>query len=365
MIPPEPRRNRQTRPDAVRLVSRRGAIRLLVAGGGAGLATAVAPVGRLLASQAAAGPIIRSILKDLRPDEIGPGAVLFHEHLSVRWGRPQHFTDDVALIAEEVRASRADGIACIVDAGHADIGRSIEALRRIAVESGLPVVASGGYYTQRLYPADLARRSEEALVEELVQDAARHRLGAVGEIGQELGEMTPDERKVFRAVGKAHVRTGLPIFTHSPYLGSRASAKPVPPDAALRQLDLLESMGVAPGHVALGHVCCLDDRTATVAQQIAKRGAFVGFDRVTLDAIVPDAARVVMVRALVDAGHADRLLLSSDFFQEERLKKRGGPGFGQTVTTFAPKLIEAGVPEPTLQRILSDNPRRFLAFAPK
>jgi phosphotriesterase-related protein len=289
--------------------------------------------------------------------------VLFHEHLSARWGRPQHFTDDVALIAAEVKASRADGIACIVDAGHADLGRSLDALTRIATDSGMPVVASGGYYTQRLFPPDLAAKSEDALTEELVQDAARYRFGAFGEIGQELGEMTADERKVFRAVGRAHVRTGLPIFTHSPYVGTRAKAAPVPRDTALRHLDLLESVGVAPVHVALGHMCCLDDPKAVVAQQVAKRGAFVGFDRVTLEGILPDTIRVEMVRSLIDAGYADQLLLSSDFYLEGNLKKRGGPGLGLTVTKFGPKLIEAGVPEATLRRILSDNPRRFLAFA--
>lgn len=314
--------------------------------------------------QGTARPIIRTILRDLSPDEIGPGAVLFHEHLSARWGRAQHFSDDVTLIAEEVKSTRADGIACIVDAGHPDIGRSIDALRRIATESGMPVVASGGYYTQRLFPPDLAAKSEEALVDELVQDAAKQRFGAFGEIGQELGEMTADERKVFRAVGKAHVRTGLPIFTHSPYTGARAGAAPVPREAALHQLDLLESMGVRPERVALGHMCCLDDPKATVAQQVAKRGAFVGFDRVTLEAILPDATRITMIRSLIDAGYADQLLLSSDFYREENLKKRGGPGFGMTVTTFGPRLVAAGVPEATLRRILNDNPRRFLAFVP-
>jgi len=344
-------------------IDRRDVLRLLALGSGAvalGSATATAAQGTR-----APRPVIRTILKDLTPDELGPGAVLFHEHLSAKWGRPQHFSDDVALIAEEVRSSRSDGVACIVDAGHPDIGRSIDALRRIATESGMPLVASGGYYTQRLFPPELADKSEDALVDELVQDAARQRFGAFGEIGQELGEMTPTERKVFRAIGRAHGRTGLPVFTHSPYVGRRANAAPVPREAALRQLDLLESMGVAPAHVALGHMCCLDDPKAEIAQQVAKRGAFVGFDRVTLEGILPDTVRVTMVRSLVDAGYADLLLLSSDFYAETNLKKRGGPGFGMTVTRFKPKLVEAGVPDATLQRILNDNPRRFLAFVPR
>jgi phosphotriesterase-related protein len=89
--------------------------------------------------------------------------------------------------------------------------------------------------------------------------------------------MTSDERKVFRAVAKAHLRTNLPIFTHNAY-GTGAN---VPRDAGLRQLDLFESAGVNPQRVAIGHMCCVDDPKSEIIKQIAKRGAFVGFDRVT------------------------------------------------------------------------------------
>ena len=264
---------------------------------------------------------------------------------------------------EETRAAARSGIACIVDAGHPDIMRSLGALRRITRESGMPIVASGGFYVQRTYPPDIAARSVEEISNDLVHEAMAQRLGAFGEIGQEAGHMTPDEQKVFKAIAQAHLRTGLPIYTHNPYIGRRA-APPVPLDVALRQLDLFETAGVAPQHLALGHVCCLDDPKATVAITLARRGAFVGFDRVTLNGIIPDEARVVMAMALIDAGYADHLLLSSDFAVEDALTKNGGPGLAQTVTVFAPMLLAAGVPEDTIQQILVDNPRRFLAFVP-
>lgn len=89
----------------------------------------------------------------------------------------------------------------------------------------------------------------------------------------------------------------------------------------------------------------------------------MGFDRVTL-ALLPDADKVIAVMALVEAGHADRLLLSSDFASARALKKNGGAGLAQTVTVFGPMLLEAGLPAATLRSILEDNPRRFLAFAP-
>ena len=152
--------------------------------------------------------------------------------------------------------------------------------------------------------------------------------------------------------------------SHNAYTGTRVVNPSVPREAALRQLDVLEAAGAKPQKIAIGHVCCLDDPTAEVAKRVARRGAFVGFDRVTIQ-ILPDSKRVKMILALLEAGYADNLLLSSDFSSPRALKKNGGAGLAQTVTVFGKMLLEAGVKQETLHSILVDNPRRFLAFVPK
>jgi phosphotriesterase-related protein len=321
------------------------------------------------------GAVIRTLVKDLSPDVI-TGPTLFHEHLSIRYpltrtlaaargeAVPESFTDDVDLMVEETRAAGKDGVSCIVDGGHPDMDRDLAALRRIANESGVHIVASGGFYMQRNYPPDVAAKSADQLADELARDATRDRLGAFGEIGQQGGVLTDDERKVFTAVAKAQARTGLPIFTHNAYTGTRQVTTPVPMDTALRQLDVLEAGGANPRHVAIGHVCCLDDVKAEIPRQLAKRGVFVGFDRVLLP-IVPDPQKVTTILAFLEAGHVDHLLLSSDFANGRALKKNGGRGIAQTVTSFGPMLLKAGVSDATLRHILVDNPRRLLAFVPK
>ena len=321
------------------------------------------------------GAVIRTLVKDVPPGEI-TGRTLFHEHLSIRYpltkaiaeqqGRPvpPSFTDDVDLIVDETKLARQDGVSCIVDGGHPDMDRNLSALKRIAAESGVHIVGSGGFYMQRNYPTDVASKSADQLADELARDAKEQRLGAFGEIGQQGGVLTDDERKVFTAVARAQAKTGLPIFTHNPYTGMRATDPPVPMDAALKQLDVLETAGADLRHVAIGHVCCLNDVTAEIPKQLAKRGVFVGFDRVGIP-IVPDAQKVTTILAFLEAGYVDQLLLSSDFSNGRALKKNGGPGIAQTVTMFGPMLVKAGVSEATLGHILIDNPRRFLAVRPK
>jgi phosphotriesterase-related protein len=314
------------------------------------------------------GSTIRTLLRDLPPSALGSGATLFHEHLSIdlpptgppRGGGPPlpAATSDVELMIREVTTAGNEGVVCIVDGGHPDMGRKLDNLRRIANSTPVHIVAGGGYYMQRTYPPEIASKTEDQIADELVHEANRDRLGAYGEIGEAAGgaALTPDERKVFRAVGKAHRRNHLPIFTHNAY----GTGPMVPREAGLRQLDVLESVGVKPQRIAIGHTCCLDDPGADIIKQIAKRGAFVGFDRVT-GGMVPDDKKVIMVQAFLDAGYRDQLLLCSDFTGRRTAAR---PGYGNTLTVFLPKLRAAGISEETLHIITADNPRRFLAFVP-
>jgi phosphotriesterase-related protein len=216
--------------------------------------------------------------------------------------------------------------------------------------SGLPIVAGGGFYAQPFYPPEIATWSEDQIVDVLVKRASTQPIGAFGEIGT-WTEMTGDERKVFRAVGRAHLKTNLPIFTHSDY--GRGAAE---------QLDVFESVGVKPERICIGHIGGLRDPNVEVVKSLCKRGAFVGYDR---QGGAGDAPNVPQVKALIEAGYAGNLLFASDFSSATQLKKNGGAGYAKTVTVFVPKLRAAGVEEETLHGILVDNPRRFLAFVPK
>jgi predicted metal-dependent phosphotriesterase family hydrolase len=360
-------------------LSRREALNLLGLGGLALISTTHGHSSVLAAPlQAGARPravtfpqnsVIRTLLKDIPPQTLTSGATLFHEHFSIALppatppapNAPPPLpnpTKDLDLMVEEAKAALKDGIGCIVDGGHADMGTDYEFLKQVTLRSGLPIVASGGYYMERVYPPDLATKNEDQIAEELARQATANRFGAFGEIGENPdAPMSPLERKVFRAIGKAHVRTNLPIFTHNAY----GTGPNVPANAGLVQLDVLESAGVRPQRIAVGHTCCLDDPKADIIKQIAKRGAFVGFDRVT-GGRVPDDKKVIMVLAFLDAGYADQLLLCSDFTGRRSAAR---PGYGNTVTVFAPMLRKAGVKEETVHAILYDNPRRFLAFVPK
>jgi phosphotriesterase-related protein len=247
---------------------------------------------------------------------------------------------DVDLMAAELTTARNDGVACIVDGGHPDMGRDLDFVRQAAMKAGLAVVAGCGFYSQPFYPKEIATMSEEQIAQALIKQADEDPAGAFGEIGS-WDEITADERKVFRAVGKAHLATNLPIFTHTG----------IPGKSALEQLDILEDAGVKPERVVIGHLGNLVDANVYVHKTVCRRGAFVAFDRQGNN----DTQQVPMVMSLIDAGLADHLLFSGD----------ASRGYSKTVTVFLPKLKAAGATDDVLHRIMVDNPRRFLAFVPK
>jgi len=340
--------------------SRRQAIGMLGLGAGLGLVEALrGEVGAPRTQTIPRGAIIRTILKDLPPDGVGTGAALMHEHLTAG--------GNVDVVVDELKASGQQGLSCIVDAA---TGRreeaALEKLRTIATRSGVHVVVAGGYFQdldnlQTPYPPQVAQMTVDQIAEQFARDANAQRWGALGEIGTS-NTMRPDERKVLRAVGKAHLRSGLPIFTHTPHDSCST--------CALEQLEILESEGVNTKQLCIGHLSeILDDPQAETHKKIAKRGAFLGFD--TVGHFLPhspkmtDAMRVTLIKAVLDAGYEDHVLLSSDLGRQPDLKSNWGAGYSTVATVFVPKLRYAGVKEETIHKILVDNPRRFLAFVPK
>jgi phosphotriesterase-related protein len=329
------------------------------------------------------GSIIRTLAQDIDPEQFPAGAVQFHEHVGGRFvpappltptdipPGPVVLRDEAAyldLMVEELKMSRAEGVSCLVDAaaaGRRD-ARTVDNLKQISSRSGVHIVLAGGHYQDLAmpvrYPADVANMSEEQLEEEFVRDAGQQGWGAFGEIASSQ-TMQPEERRVLRAIGKAHSRVNLPIFTHTPHEGC--------PACAAGQLDLFESVGVDPRRVGIGHLAGIKmemEPLGQTAKALAKRGAFVGFDTVGHmmgRSMIPESQKVRHVLAVLEAGYEDHVLLSADSTPVPQLKSNWGQGFSSVTTQFVPKLRYAGVDDAVLHKVLVDNPRRFLAFVPK
>ncbi len=323
------------------------------------------------------GAIVRTVLADVLPGDLGTGATLFHEHLSFDFSSPPAEprapgspaptppTNDemVDLLVDELRMAAFDGVSCIVDSS---IGprteEQLENLTAMATRSGVHIVVGGSYFLRPRYPEEIIELPEEEITARLVAQAERERWGALGEVGSSFPEIHDDERKMIRAISQAHLQTGLPVFTHVPHESC--------PSCAIDQIEIYESQGVDMAHLCIGHLSTIkrsDDPGWETHKEIARRGAFIGFDTVghrMSASFIPEREKVEMVLSALEAGLEDHILLSSDFANTTQIKANWGNGFSSVLLQFVPKLRYFGVPDETIHKILYENSRRWLAYQP-
>src|SRR5919205_3066385 len=154
---------------------------------------------------------------------------LAHQPVSlanVGWVR-QNFNsslDNLRLLDEqtaqdEITLFQRAGGQTVVDPTNVSLARDPLALCRIARATGLNIVMGAGYYVAAAHPADMDRRSEESIVDEIVHEITVGvgdtgvRAGLIGEIGNSW-PWTENEKKVVRAAVEAQRRTGAPLMIH-------------------------------------------------------------------------------------------------------------------------------------------------------
>ena len=286
------------------------------------------------------------------------GVVMPHEHTFIdllREYRGDGLINDPELVRDELLRYRAAGGTTIVDCTTRGLHPEPLLNRRVSEESGVNIVMGTGFYRRPYLDEEWFERTPldevaSVLIRDITEgiDGTGVRAGIIGEIGCDR-ELSPAEEKSFRAAARAHHATGLTISTH-------AARWPV----GLAQLDLLESEGVSAGRVIIGHADTVPDRDYHL--QIAERGAWVQFDTIQAGNDYYLERTIASVGALVDAGFADRILLSHDVCLASHLEACGGSGYSFVLRIFL-KQLERVVPASLARSFVTDNPQRALSGA--
>lgn len=291
------------------------------------------------------------------------GPALAHEHLVLDLDQrgdgaavldPRRHT---AAVTAELSALREEfGLSLVVELTCRGMGRDVAALAEIARQSRVAVVAATGWYYEPFHTPEIDTADVEQLTEVLVREiqdgigTTGILPGVLGEIGSHGDVPTAPEAKVLRAGARAARATGLSLATHA-QLGR----------GGLAQLDLLTGEGLPAHRVSIGHQDLLDD--PGVHRELAARGAYVAFDTVGKSAYRSDRTRLRLLLALVEAGHADRALLSCDISRHGYLLDEGGQGYGHLFRSFLPELRAAGADDDLIDLLTRRNPLRFLTGA--
>lgn len=285
------------------------------------------------------------------------GKTYIHEHLKIDLsGHKKDLDtrfDDVDAVIEEMKILKSKGISSLIEVTNRGMGRDIEAMKRIAEESKINVIASTGFYKEPYLPEYVYEMNEKELSKLLIKDIevgiddTDIKAHMIGEIGTSKNIITPMERKVFEVSSRAHVETGKPIYTHTT-LGTMG----------LEQIKIFKEYGVDLAKVVIGHLdlnCDLDYHL-----KIADAGCYLAFDTVGKINYQPEQNRIETIKALISRGHIDQIVLSQDITRKSHLKVNGGIGYSYLLDTFVPKLIENGVNEKQIEHMMKNNPKRLL-----
>ncbi len=302
---------------------------------------------------------IMTVLGPIEDDQLG--VTQTHEHLLINLHKTVAFWnyaafEDEALAADELGAFSAAGGRSIVEVTTIGIGRQPEGLRRIAAATGVNIVMGTGWYREPAYPGYIARSSVNQLADMLVRDIVEGadgtgvRAGIIGEIGTEVDFLGPAQERVFRAAARAQRQTGVAISTHCQRTGRLGP----------EQVDLLLEEGVPPDRIIIGHHG--DKRHVEHELGLLERGVYVQIDHVGFPDLQPDEQRARNVKAIIDAGFGDRLLISQDVCFPHHLEWFGGLGYGHLLRRFVPMLREIGVTQGQIDTVLIANPARVLSI---
>ncbi|WP_440713826.1 phosphotriesterase family protein [Gordonia sp. FQ] len=307
------------------------------------------------------------------------GRTLAHEHVFVvnedyrlnflpEWDEDAEVANAISVLGE----LKALGIDSLLDASVAGMGRNVARVRRVAEQVELNIPVATGLFTYNDLPLQLHYTgpglgfdAAEPLVEAFVRDLTEgipHSGGAKAAFLVcviEAEGLTPGVERIMRAVGQASVATGAPVVVHTnPHTRSGLIAQRV-----------LGEEGVDLRRVMLAHSG--DTGDLEYLRRLASAGSIIGLDRFGVDVLLPHEVRMATLLALVGEGYADRIALSqsafcfSDWFDPAKQPKvTPNWNYRQISERVIPTLIGEGIAPSTIDTMLVDVPRRFLAGDP-
>lgn len=363
-------------------ISRREALGRVAAGVGIASALAadvVQAAQRGTGRAASRAATVNTVLGPIDTSKLG--FTLSHEHIiassaGVWQAWPELFggrTKFIAAAVDQLKRARDEGVASIIDCTTIDLGRDIRMMEEVSRRSGMQVIAATGHWND---PSNTMRsRTVEELAEWFVREISVGIEGTdikAGVIKVANGAMIDAfGEKLLRAAARASKMTGVPVTTHSPG----------PQRVGEKQAVIFEEEGLSPSKVCIGHT---DNSPADYQAGLVRRGYYVGMDQLPRGGPAPPGTplqaagaltweqRYAQIKALVDAGHANRLMLGNDHSLAMTLQTTAADplriaqnpdGMLFVVRKAIPALKRIGISNDAIRTMTVDVPRRYFEGA--
>ena len=335
----------------------------------------------------------QTVLGPIDPTELGN--TLMHEHLvwdirtpkmaadldqgpeinlcncwQFNYGRvkvPRNFISRSAELATfEVKEMVAAGGNTIVELSSGGLAPAPDALAQISRDSGAHVVMGCGHYVAEYQDEANHSRDGDSFATEIVGQILEGawdtniRAGMIGEIGCQ-SPWTNLEKRVMAGAIIAQQETGASLNVHP----GRHEEQPQ------EIIEFIVAHDGAPERTVISHI----ERTIFDFDRLfrlADTGCIIEFDLFGQETsyyplnpqidMPNDAIRLRLIRALIERGHLDQIVISHDICFLTRLRSYGGHGYGHIFENAIPLMRLRDFTETEIQAIIVDTPRRLLTF---
>lgn len=269
------------------------------------------------------------------------------------------------IAAKEIREMVAAGGRTVVDLTSGGLKPDPAALADISRASGAHLIMGCGHYVDEYQNKGNRERSVDDFAAEMVAQVFEGawgtdvRAGIIGEIGCQA-PWTAMERRVMQGAIIAQQETGAAINVHP------GRHEDQPQEVA----DFFLKQGAPMDRMVMSHI----DRTIfdeTRLLRLADTGCVIEFDLFGMeqsyythsDIDMPnDAVRLRLMRALIDRGHLERIVISHDICYRTRLTRYGGHGYQHIFANVIPMMRRRGYGETEIDTIMVRTPKRLLTF---
>ncbi len=299
-------------------------------------------------------------------DSADLGFTLPHEHLidssagiRVSYGELELRDKSFDMACQDFTAAKAGGVDTIVEVSPMDLGRDVELMRDVSRETGVNFICCTGCWLD--IPRSFWGRTPDFVADLFVReievgiDGAGIKAGIIKVATSD--PITEHEELMLRASARAHLRTGVPITTHTP-AQSRVGE---------RQVRILTEEGVEPQNIYVGHINQTLD--PDYHRELGRLGVWLGWDinnPYGRPHLPPWEQRAQYLKDRLDEGLGDSLMLSHDW--NVVLSRIGTPGFPGREDNpdgylwlsreFIPRLRSLGVSQTAIDQMMIDNPRK-------
>ncbi len=302
-------------------------------------------------------------------DSADLGFTLSHEHITLgAAGTAAAYPgfQDRQAIADAASAALteayAGGVRTIIDVTTLDLGRDIPLMQEVSRRSGVHAIPCCGNHLSipRIFwgaPVDKVAALFIKEIEEGIEDTGVK--AGIIKVASDRGGITENEEVILRAAARACNATGTRISTHT-WSPDRVGEE---------QVRILKEEGVDLNRVYIGH--SNDDTDVDYLTGLLDEGVWLGLDRYP-GGRTPETPRwemrTAVVKQLIDAGWAHRLMLSHDHStplvqpSEELRREREAfnpDGYLFITRNVLPRLLELGAAQDDINAMMIDNPRRF------